>query len=265
MKHFLKEWSHIEQKMEGQVLVLCFDYDGTLTSIMDTPDQATLSQENKQLLEQLSKLCTVGIVSGRALEDLKAKINLKNIVYIGNHGLEINGPQLKFESMSPPTEKALFDYLRNKLSAELSVVPGAWVEDKGLTLSVHYRLADAKDEPVIRKIFLKVCSPYVVTHKIRLTEGKLVLEIRPFIDWDKGKALLWLLAKERKMRGHARVLPVFLGDDKTDEDALAAISKTGLGVVVGINRSSKATYFLRNTDEVTEFLKRIHMYLTHRS
>lgn len=265
MKHFLEEWSNVEQRMEGNVLVLCFDYDGTLTPIMDTPDQAILSQENKQLLEQLAKLCTVAIVSGRALEDLRAKINLKNMIYVGNHGLEINGPQLKFESMSPPTEKSIFDYLRNKLSAELSVVSGAWVEDKGLTLSVHYRLANPQDEPVIRKLLLKVCSPYIVARKIRVTEGKLVLEIRPYIDWDKGKALLWLLAKERKMRGHAKVMPIFLGDDKTDEDALAAIADIGIGVVVGTEGGSKASYFLNNTDEVTEFLKRMLVFLTARA
>lgn len=262
MKHFLDSWETIEKSFEGQTIVLCLDYDGTLTPIMATPDEAILSQDNKHLLENLAKRCSLAIVSGRALDDVKAKVNLKNIMYIGNHGLEINGPQLHFESLTPPKEKETLDHLKNDLVKELSAVNGVWIEDKGLTLSVHYRLAQETDEPVIRKLFHKVCQHYILEKKIRVTEGKKVLEVRPFIDWDKGKALLWFLAKERQVHKKTKVVPIFIGDDITDEDALGVIAGQGFGVVVGSKGHSKAEYFLNDTTEVTEFMKRLLAFLS---
>ena len=262
MKHFLESWDAIEQKMEGQMVVLCLDYDGTLTPIADTPDLAILSSENRCLLENLAKRCTLAIVSGRALDDVKAKVNLKNIMYIGNHGLEINGPQLHFESLTTPQGKENLDRLKNELSMELGIIQGVWIEDKGLTLSVHYRLSQETDEPLIKKLFQKICRHDIFEKKIRVTEGKKVLDVRPAIDWDKGKALLWLLAKERQVHGIGKILPVFIGDDKTDEDALGVIAGQGVGVVVGTKGHSKAEYFLNDTCEVTESLKCILAFLT---
>lgn len=262
MKHFMDSWDEIKQSLEDQTIVLGLDYDGTLTPLVDTPDMALLSQENKHLLESLAQHCTLAIVSGRALEDIKAKVNLKNIMYIGNHGLEINGPLLRFESLISPQEKEVLDRLKNELITEMKVFPGVWIEDKGLTLSVHYRLAQEADEPMISRVFHKTCRCYIAVNKIRFTEGKKVLEVRPFIDWDKGKALLWLLTKERNRHALGKVTPVFIGDDKTDEDALGAIAGQGIGVVVGSKESSKAEYYLNDTREVTESLKRMLGFLT---
>lgn len=268
MKHLLDNWDEVQKKIEGKVVILCLDYDGTLTPIVAMPDDALLPIENKSILESLAKnpLCLLAIVSGRALADVKEKVNIKNIMYIGNHGLEIDGPQLHFKSLASLQEKVSLDRLKNELDKGLSSIEGVWIEDKGLTLSVHYRKVHEADEPLVKKIFQKICSPYVIEKRIRITEGKKVLEIRPPIEWDKGNALLWLLTKERLAHEpehrSADVVPIFIGDDVTDEDALAAIAGKGVGVVVGEGSHSKAEYFLNNTHEVTAFLKRFWTFLT---
>jgi len=265
MKHVLEMWDKIEMIMDGHNIVLGFDYDGTLSPIKDTPEQAILTRENKQLLKKLTNCCTLAIVSGRALVDLKAKVNLPNIIYVGNHGLEISGPGINFESFVPIKEKKDLNCLRQILIAEYRLIKGVWVEDKGLSLSVHYRLAHESDELSIMRIFQKTCRRYEINRTIRVTLGKKVLEVRPNVDWDKGNALLWLLAKKRYSYGKVKIMPIFIGDDLTDEDALGAIRGQGLGIVVGKKENSKAGYFLKDTQEVTEFMRRILVYLTVQS
>jgi trehalose 6-phosphate phosphatase len=267
MKHLLQHWDFVEKQIGNKKVVLSLDYDGTLAPIAPTPAMAMFPPENREVLEGLAKnpRCTLAVVSGRALTDVKARVGIPDIMYIGNHGLEAEGPQFYFESLAPPQDKETMVRLKRDLNREIDGIEGVFVEDKGLTLSVHYRLANIEDEPVIQKIVLKTCHPYLAEKKIHLWEGKKVLEVRPSLDWDKGKALLWLLERGRVNAEPDDAFPIYVGDDVTDEDAFRAIHGRGIGILVGLSDLSDAQYYLNGPEEVTDFLKYLLEFMSQKT
>lgn len=259
MKNFLESWDSRAQAMGEKNVILFLDYDGTLAPIAPNPSQAILPQENKELLERLVKIprYQVVIISGRALVDLKQMVAIEGIIYIGNHGWQIEGSSMHFESLIPVQISSIMQKIKYELITELSEIQGAFMEDKGVTLSVHYRLVARDKELLVRRIFDHICRPYQRLNMIRIQAGKKVLEIRPPIEWDKGKAALWLLRKQEILKGKGSTLSIYIGDDSTDEDAFEALRHIGITVYVGQSRSSASQYFLEGPQEVTEFLKHL--------
>lgn len=259
MKHLFFYLSRLKKILKGRNVSLFVDYDGTLTPIVKTPDKAVIPQETKAVLKNLSKNrhCRVAVISGRALKDIKNKIGLKDIVYAGNHGLEIEGPGVRFKVPVSLRYKIALKRIKGILRKRLSKIKGIIVEDKGLTLSVHYRLADKKDERLLKVIFREALGYYIAGNKIKIRPGKKVLEIRPPLEWNKGKIVLWLLARRRHLPGGKNNTPVYIGDDVTDEDAFMALKDIGVTVFVGGPGKTGAKYYLRNTREVTRFLEQI--------
>ena len=260
MKHLFDVWGKVAHRLKSADHVLFLsDYDGTLTPIVDEPESAILFRETRKLLRKLAKnrRYTVGIVSGRALPDLKNKVGLEGIIYAGNHGLEIEGFGSSFLEPIAEEMRPFLQMLNRVLLATLRGIKGVFVEDKGLTLSVHYRMVDGAEETKVDDAFKKVTDPLSVTGRIRVTQGKKVYEIRPPVAWDKGKAIAWLIAKFRESSGKGGVLPIYMGDDLTDEDGFEVIEKNnGISIFVGgENSQSIARYFLESPEEVTEFLK----------
>lgn len=261
MKNLLESWDKIAQAWGHKKVILFLDYDGTLAPIAQNPSQAVLSQENKELVEHLVKIPAfqVVIISGRALVDVKQMVGVKGIIYIGNHGWEIEGSSMHFESLIPVQVSSIMEKIKYELITRLSDIQGAFVEDKGVTLSVHYRLVAQDKEFLVRRIFDHICVPYRRQNEIKINKGKKVLEIRPPVEWDKGKAALWLLRKGEILYGKGNILPVYIGDDSTDEDAFTALKNKGITVFVGTPSFSAAQYCLAGPQEVTELLK--HMTL----
>ena len=259
-KEFLRSWS---VGTPGRHLMLFFDYDGTLTPIEATPQRALLSPQTRQVLKDLAGFtaCSLVIISGRALADLKKKVGLEGIAYVGNHGLEIEDRDFHFEDPVPADFLSTLKTIQEKIRKRLAPIDGILIEDKGLTLSVHYRLANALKEPVIRDIVEEICSPFQIRHKIRIDRGKKVLELKPALDWNKGKAVLWLLHKRALSQGAGGVFAVYVGDDVTDEDAFKALQNKGATVFVGEPGPSHAQYYLKNPGEVVEFLNRLRTIL----
>jgi trehalose-phosphatase len=174
-------------------------------------------------------------------------VDLENLIYAGNHGLEISGPGVDFiEPTAVERLKALGELSRH-LRARLHHIPGVEVENKILSASVHYRRAAAATLPDIRQ----VVDDAVVfdDNPFHITEGRKVLEIRPRVGWDKGMAVRWI----QQASGHPNALPVYIGDDTTDEDAFEALPD-GITVSVGKGRETSAQYFLENQESVPEFL-----------
>jgi len=138
-------------------------------------------------------------------------------------------------------------------------IEGVIVEDKGFSLSVHYRLVKKSEEKVVADIFKQITSPLLREGKIRVTSGKKVWEVRPPIDWHKGKAVETIIKEMRPVLGGKQVLTIYLGDDTTDEDAFRIIHRPqGWSIFVGLeNPSSNADYFLDSTNEVVTFLSRL--------
>jgi trehalose 6-phosphate phosphatase len=259
MQYLFDAWNIIIQRLKSaDHILLLSDYDGTLIPIVDRPELAMLAPETRRLLQILSRdrRYTVGIVSGRALIDLKEKIGMDGIIYAGNHGLEIEGFGTNFLEPIAEEVRPFFQILSQVLTTTLRGIRGVLVEDKGLSLSVHYRSVDEAEQDRVRDAFNKVTNPLHITGRIRVTRGKKVYEIRPPVNWDKGKAVSWLVAKCKEIKVKSSILPLYLGDDLTDEDAFKVIEMyDGISVFVGPKESnSTAHYFLNSPQEVVEFL-----------
>ena len=192
MPHLLNVWPSVARRLENaDSVLLLFDYDGTLTPIVARPEDALLSADVRDLLTRLSETggYVVGIVSGRSLADLKQMVAIPGLVYAGNHGLEIDGPGIEFVHSEAMAALPALDELFGLLPAALADIPGVAVEHKGLTLTVHYRgvpdaYADAVDDAVTA-----AARPFVTAQMLRLTQGKKVVEVRPNVEWHKGKAI----------------------------------------------------------------------------
>ncbi|HEX75567.1 MAG TPA: trehalose-phosphatase [Dehalococcoidia bacterium] len=260
MQYLFDAWSKVAHYLKSakHVLLLC-DYDGTLTPIVDRPELAAPPRDTRKSLLKLARnhRYTVGIISGRALADIKSRVEVEGIIYAGNHGLEIEGFGSSFLEPIAEEMRPFFQLLSQVLSATLRGIKGTLVENKGLTLSVHYRSVDDTEEKKVKDAFSKVTDPLHVTGRIRITQGKKVYEIRPPVDWDKGKAIAWLIAKCKEARGKADALPIYLGDDLADEEGFKVIERNnGISIFVGEEDfQSVARYFLRSPEEVAEFLE----------
>jgi trehalose-phosphatase len=259
MIHLFKHWNRIEELLKTATIPLFLDYDGTLTPIVDHPDRALLSSETKNVLASLVRISGIrlAVVSGRALADIKKRIRVRNMVYVGNHGLEIEGPHFKYTPPLPESYSRHLALLRIKLQRMLKTFPEAELENKRLSLSLHYRRLD----PVRVKILLhearRLVEPCRFAGQVRIHKGKMVLEIRPPGSWNKGKAVEWLLDWWSWMPEGPACIPVFIGDDVTDEDAFEAIGDDGLCIRIGRTRRSIAKYFLTDPREVLQFLKMV--------
>lgn len=262
MQHLFKSWPTFSAAVRATPhLLLLFDYDGTLTPIVSRPEEALLSPEVREKIYTLAQKPTssVGIISGRSMLELKYMVAVEGIYYAGNHGLEIEGPGLKFVSKPAETARAVIKDLAWQLSAALESIDGVIVEDKGLSLSVHYRLVKKGDENRVAETFEQIAAPLANEGKIKITSGKKVLEVRPPIDWHKGKAVEAITREIKALLKLESVLTLYLGDDTTDEDAFRVVHRPeGWSIFVGEeNPSSNAEYFLNSTIEVEEFLSRL--------
>ena len=260
MEHLLSVWSEVAQRLRdaGHVLLL-IDYDGTLTPIVDRPELANLPEDTRQLLQALARQprFTLGVMSGRALADLKNKVSVGGIIYAGNHGLEIEGSGVSFINPLAEEIRPVLSLVYQLLSQALGAIRGVIVEDKGLTLSVHYRLVEEDKIEEVKSIFERIVSSAKASGEIRITSGKKVYEIRPAASWDKGKAIKLLMKRYGKGGRKSRLLPIYLGDDLTDEDAFKVIGKYGNGISVFVGddkQDTVARYFLKSPAEVAKFL-----------
>lgn len=238
-------------------LLLGLDFDGTLAPIVPRPEDAALAPGLRPLLARLAARddTRVALISGRGLRDLIARVRLDGLYYAGNHGLEIEGPSVTRVHEAAADARAALESLSRQLHAELAPIDGVIVEDKGLTLSVHYRLVDsAADAERVRQAVERHGRS---TQSLRITSGKKVFEIRPDVDWDKGRALRFLRETLRASDGAAPA--VFIGDDRTDEDAFRELGDRDFAIVVGDPppQDTAARAFLGDTAAVSAFLSQL--------
>jgi trehalose 6-phosphate phosphatase len=230
-------------------ILLFLDFDGTLAPIVQDPSLAQMSLGVREALVRLAESPKVSLImiSGRALSDLRVRVGLDNLIYAGNHGLEITGPGMEFvEPVAAERLKALGELSRH-LRVRLHDIPGVEVENKVLSASVHFRRAPAGRLPEIRKA---VDTAVVFDgNPFEITEGRKVFEIRPRVGWDKGMAVRWI----EKASAKPGALPVYVGDDSTDEDAFQALPE-GITISVGKAKETSAQYYLDRQESVPEFL-----------
>jgi trehalose-phosphatase len=229
-------------------LALFLDYDGTLTPIVERPEAAVLGEDMREVLRRLAARHPVAIVSGRDLEDVRARVGLEDVHYAGCHGFEIAGPRGNRVHGAAAAAAPQLGAAADQVAHDIRGLPGVQLERKRFTLAVHYRRARAADVPAVRAALERAQARHPA---LRVTAGKKVLELQPDVDWDKGRAVLWLI----ETLGVEDALPVYIGDDVTDEDAFRALAGRGLGIAVQETpRPTAAGYSLPGPDEVRELL-----------
>jgi trehalose 6-phosphate phosphatase len=250
----LESLEEIRRRAEGKCLAVFLDYDGTLTPIIDQPEDARLSGKAREILSDLAARFPAAVISGRDLRDIRERVGLKEILYAGSHGFEIAFPDGRVWEHSLVADYLSFlDRAETKLAERLGKVEGCRLERKRFSLAVHYRrVAEARFVEVEKAVHESTQD----FPELRLSGGKKIYEFQPRVEWHKGKALLLLL--ELLHMDRPDVLPLYIGDDATDEDVFQVLQARGLGVLVTEeSRSTAAHYSLKDPEEVQTFLQRI--------
>jgi len=245
----------IVQRLAGKEPVVFLDYDGTLTPIVEDHTRAFLAADMRDAVQRLSRRCKVAIVSGRDLEMLRGLVQLDSVYYAGSHGFEIGGPDGARDSLERGVEfLPELDEVEQALRKKLADIDGHSVERKRFSIAVHYRQVAEDDAGKLEAIVDGMLAEHPRLHR---GLGKKVFELQPDIDWNKGHAVLWLL--ERLGVDRAEVVPLYVGDDVTDENAFRALAGEGLTVVVRDDepRPTAADYALSDIADVRRFLERL--------
>ncbi|XP_075649318.1 trehalose-phosphate phosphatase A-like isoform X2 [Castanea sativa] len=270
----IASFEQIANHAKGKRIALFLDYDGTLSPIVDNPDCAFMSDAMRAVVKKVAKYFPTAIISGRSRDKVYDFVGLTELYYAGSHGMDIMGPvrqsisgdhpncirstdeQGKEVNLFQPAGKFLpmiNEVFRSLVESTKDII-GAKVENNKFCVSVHYRNVDEKNWNVVAQCVNDVLKDYPL---LRLTHGRKVLEVRPVIDWDKGKAVTFLL-ESLGLSNCDDVLPIYVGDDRTDEDAFKVLREgnQGYGILVSsAPKESNAVYSLRDPSEVMEFLK----------
>jgi len=230
-------------------VLISLDFDGTLAPIHQNPGSALMPAESRRALKALeaSERSTVAIISGRALPDLRERVRMEEIIYAGNHGLEITGPGLHFIEPTASERVEALEELARHLQVRLRHIPGVEVESKVLTASIHFRRASAGSLDEVHKLVQDAVNPIVSLFQV--TQGLQIFEIRPRVNWHKGLAIHWI----KEALGRHDALSIYLGDDVSDEDAFAAL-RDDITISVGRVSGTCAQYHLDLQESVQEFL-----------
>jgi trehalose-phosphatase len=248
----LEAMEEIKEEAQQKEAAVFLDYDGTLTPIVESPDKAVLSDQMRERVINLAEVCTVAVISGRDLKDVQNMVGIDNIFYAGSHGFDIAGPKGKEAEFQQGKDflPALAE-AEEKLRGKLNKIEGTLLERKKFSIAVHYRKVKEEEVARVERVVDEVLGQLP---RLRKSYGKKVYELQPKIDWHKGKALLWVLDALNLNRPD--VLPFYIGDDTTDEDAFKAIKDRGIGIVVIEKpRPTEAHYSLKNPEEVGKFLE----------
>ncbi|CAI0546681.1 unnamed protein product [Linum tenue] len=241
---------------KGKKIVVFLDYDGTLSPIVDDPNSAFMSDEMRAAVREVAKCFPTAIISGRSREKVKEFVQLSNVYYAGSHGMDIMAPPRPVKSCEGNTPTVVMDKkILTELEEETAKIKGAMVEDNRFCVSVHFRHVKDEDYQILEEKVRSVLENYAGFH---LCWGKKVMEIRPTIEWDKGHAVEYFL--ETLGLSNSDVLPVYIGEDRTDEDAFKVIQRRGQGypiIVTSIPKDTKASYSLIDPSEVLTFLLRL--------
>jgi trehalose 6-phosphate phosphatase len=257
LPHALAHGDELTRLLDVRSPAVFLDYDGTLTPIVDRPEDAVISHGMRRTVRELAGRCLVCVVSGRDRRVVQELIGLDDLIIAGSHGFDIWSPEGTIGREEGVGFETLLDEVKARLHEELVPIEGALVEPKRSSVAAHYRLVSDEERPRVREVVDRILAEY--PDELKVTPGKMVYEIQPKIEWDKGRAILYLLETLELDRDD--VVPLYLGDDVTDEDAFETLAERGIGIFVGraddpevAERTTAADYILLSTEEVRQFL-----------
>ena len=254
----LRDGDELSRRFGGRLPAVFLDYDGTLTPIVDRPEDAVISESMRAAVRRLAQRCPVCVVSGRDRRVVQDLMGVDDLIVAGSHGFDIWSPTegtLQHEAGGGFEE--LIERVTERVREKADPIEGSLVEPKKASVALHYRLVADADRPAIAAIVDRVLAKH--PGELKVTPGKMVYEIQPKLEWDKGKAVLYLL--EALGLDGDDVVALYLGDDVTDEDAFQALSGKGIGIFVGQagdpevgGRGTSAAFVLDSIEEVERFL-----------
>jgi trehalose 6-phosphate phosphatase len=261
LPHALRDRDELTRHFGGRRPAVFLDYDGTLTPIVDRPDDAVISESMRAAVRALAQRCPVCVVSGRDRRVVQGLMGVDDLIVAGSHGFDIWSPtEGTLEHEAGAGFEELIERVTERVREGADPIEGSLVEPKKASVALHYRLVADADRPAIKPIVDGVLAEH--PGELKVTPGKMVCEIQPKLEWDKGKAVLYLL-KALGLEGEG-VAPLYLGDDMTDEDAFRALSGRGIGIFVGRaddpelgGRGTSAAFVLDSIEEVERFLDRL--------
>ena len=241
----------LKQLRRDNRLALFVDFDGTLTPIVERPEMAVLDPAMKSVLERLAGLAPVIVISGRDLDDVRVRIGVADLIYAGSHGFRIVGPDGMALQMGEDHLVDL-DRFEERISSALAPIDGHLVDRKSHAVAIHYRQVEASARDRLAEIVRREAAGF---GDLELGAGKMIWEVRPAIDWHKGRATDWIL--RQLGAGRNALTPVYIGDDITDEDGFTAVADDGFGIIVDAARPTAAGYRLDSVDAVRAFLAQL--------
>ena len=239
------------QIAERERVLLALGFDGILSPTVARPTEATLPEETRELLAKLaaSRRVAIAFLSGRSLRDIQARVGLPDAFYVGNHGMEIRGPGLaSSDGLAVSCRSDLVDALAF-LARCTKRLRGVFIEDKGLAVTLHWRLADPRNAAALRELMEVIVRNHP---RLRIFTGEACWELRARASWHKGDALRQILSHLQLQS----VDTIFIGDELTDEDAFLHLS-AGLTFCIGDSATAPARYRLGPPAETAAFLSRV--------
>ena len=253
MKYVFQDLENIKRKIKTQGFVVFLDFDLTLSPLAKDPTRAFLSKPTKKLLKGLRKHMPAIIITGRKLGDIKKRVGIRGMLYIGNHGLEhnLNGTNTAFK-ISPIVRKAL-SKIKRRLAGIRKSYPGIVFENKKFSIALGYRKIEPRHIRSLESLFRRMQNLVQTEDILETRLDKKTFEVRPKTGINKGTACT-LALKAIQGKYHKKFTPIYIGDSKTDEDAFVALERNGITIRVGKSNKSKAKWYLRNQKEVNKFL-----------
>ncbi len=236
---------------EAAGLLFGTDFDGTLSPIAENPDAPEPTEPNLQSLRTFRDHPHVrpAVISGRGLADLRDRLGLSGVDCVGNHGLELGIGGTRETHPEAASAEPVIETVCHKLTGRLDEIDGTLVENKGVTATVHYRQVDRNAVETVESHVRDAVADQG-DGEIEIHDGKESLELRPAADWDKGSALA-------QLREHVEDdwLPLYIGDDTTDEAGFRTLGEEGITVHVGEGETTAAAYRVRDSTEAEVFIR----------
>lgn len=257
----LHAYDQLKELVLSRRPVVFLDFDGTLADIVEDPASAVLVDGAAEALRALAARCPVAVISGRDLEDVRARVNVDGVWYAGSQGFELVAPDgTHFENAAATCAIDTVADAATQLAKALGDTAGVVVEHKRFAVSIHYRNADPA---AVDRVITTVCR-LGRSERLRVTQGRKIIELGPNVAWDKGRTPDWLVEQivaNDRVADSPTALPIYIGDDITDEAAFDAVQFDGVGIAVrhdeGGDRLSAARFSLESPSAVCEFIQRL--------